>query len=278
MVQKTILSIAREGESLDYLDRIIALASDGGCHLGFAVFGVALPPPPAVAYAAPLDAWMEERDEIERSIAATAREIEAVLQKAEISGDVSRHYVVAGGVSSLVGLRARYADLAVVFAGKDQDARFRKDVFGGLIFEGGIPFLTAPGGARLSLKPESVVVAWNGSLEAARAVHAALGMLSEAGAVSIAMVDPKETEWQSGEEPGFDIASYLARHGVRAEVHRLSSGGKSVSEVLLRHAQDRAAGMVVMGAYGHSRLREYIFGGTTLEMLDQAEVPVLMMR
>ena len=89
-----------------------ALRARTGCISRFAVVGIALPPPAAVAYAAPLDVWVEERDEIQAAIAAKAEELEAMLQKAEVSGDVSQHYVVSGGASSLVGLRARYADLA----------------------------------------------------------------------------------------------------------------------------------------------------------------------
>lgn len=278
MTPKTMLCVVRESETLDDARRAVDLASASGVHLSFAVVGIALPPPAAVAYAAPLDVWVEERDQIQAAISAKAEELEAMLKQADISGDVSQHYVVSGGASSLVGLRARYADLALIFPETEANRTLRDAALRGLIFEGGIPFIVTPAERTPSLRPESVVVAWNGTLEAARAVHAAMDIMSAAKAVSVAMVDPQETEWQSGEEPGFDIAAFLARHGIAVEVDRLASGGKDVSDVMLRHAEVRDADLLVMGAYGHSRLREYVFGGTTRETLERTTVPVLMMR
>ena len=277
MLPKTISCIVRENEGLDDVRRAIQLASTNGLHLAISVVGIALPPPSAIAYAAPLDAWVEEKDQLQSDINAQAGRIEILLQESGVSGDISRHYVVSGGVATLAGMRARYADLALVFAATEANHPLREGVLRGLMFEGGIPFLVIPSDTTPSLRPERVVVAWNGTLEAARAVHGALDMIATAQAVSLAIVDPQETEWTNGEEPGFDIAAYLARHDIRVDVHRLSSGGKDVSNVLLRHVRDCDADLLVTGAYGHSRLREYIFGGTTLDLLERATVPVLMM-
>lgn len=89
------------------------------------------------------------------------------------------------------------------------------------------------------------------------------------------LVDPKT---KNGEEPGADVATYLARHRVKVTVDRLPSAGGPVEEVLAQHARDTSAGLIVIGAYGHSRIRERVFGGVTKSMIDAPILPVLMVR
>jgi len=92
------------------------------------------------------------------------------------------------------------------------------------------------------------------------------------------MVDPVDSELGQDMEPGADIAAYLARHGVTVTVDRLPSQGRGVVATLRQHAIDNAAELLVMGAYGHSRIRERIFGGVTRSMIDQPPLPILMAR
>ena len=92
------------------------------------------------------------------------------------------------------------------------------------------------------------------------------------------LVDPAEGESGHGAEPGADVATYLACHGAKVTVDRLPSQGKTIAAMLRQHAEDTAAELLVMGAYGHSRLRERIFGGVTKSMLDSATLPILMAR
>lgn len=92
------------------------------------------------------------------------------------------------------------------------------------------------------------------------------------------LVDPLEGDEDQGAEPGADAAAYLARHGIKVTVDRLPSQGRTVASVLRRHATDTAADLLVMGAYGHSRLRERIFGGVTSAMIEEPTLPVLMAR
>lgn len=277
MMPKTIFCVIQDNESLDEVRRLVDLCEASGSHLSIAIIGIAPPPPPGVVYVAPLDFWVDERRETESSITAKAGEAKALLQKAGISGDVSQHYLTEGAVSSLVGLRARYSDLAVVFPETDDNRAMRDAALKGLVFEGGIPFVLASKETPLALAPRSVLIAWNGTMEATRAVHVSLDILAKAEEVVVAMVDPQANEWESGEEPGFDIGSFLIRHGIRADIQRLAGGGKDASEVLMRCAGDHGVELIIMGAYGHSRLREYVFGGTTREMLERSRVPVLMM-
>jgi nucleotide-binding universal stress UspA family protein len=103
-------------------------------------------------------------------------------------------------------------------------------------------------------------------------------LLAAADEVRLAIVDPVEGEHAHGEEPGADAATFLARHGVNVTVDRLPSENHSVADVLRRHAVDTDAQMLVMGAYGHSRLRERIFGGVTRSMLEVPPLPVFLAR
>jgi nucleotide-binding universal stress UspA family protein len=121
-------------------------------------------------------------------------------------------------------------------------------------------------------------VGWNAAREAVRAVADALPLLVRAEAVEVSIVDPARHRAAHGEEPGADIARYLARHGVQVEVRRLSSGGEDVGRVLLSQAAALGADLVVMGAYGHSHLSEWIIGGVTRTVLHEAGLPVLMSR
>ncbi|TIT68729.1 MAG: universal stress protein, partial [Mesorhizobium sp.] len=107
-------------------------------------------------------------------------------------------------------------------------------------------------------------------------VRESLDMLKGAEDVRLVIVDPIEDEFHHGEEPGADAAAYLARHGVKVTVDRLPSANHSVADVLRQHAGDVAAELMVMGAYGHSRLRERIFGGVTKSMLEGQSLPVFM--
>jgi nucleotide-binding universal stress UspA family protein len=129
-----------------------------------------------------------------------------------------------------------------------------------------------------TLRPKTVLIAWNSTLEAGAAIRTALDIIVHADKVHLALVDPDARPYAMGEEPGADIAAYLARHGANVIVERLPSGGIDPAEVLNRHARDIGAELIVMGAYGHSRMRERFFGGTTESMLRGVVTPVLMAR
>jgi nucleotide-binding universal stress UspA family protein len=135
-----------------------------------------------------------------------------------------------------------------------------------------------PKGASPTLKPKRVLVAWDSRVEASRAVRESLVMLKGADDVHVVLVDPVQGENYHGEEPGADAASYLARHDVKVTVDRLPTMNRSVADVLRQHALDISAELMIMGAYGHSRLRERLFGGVTKSMLSAPPLPLLLAR
>jgi nucleotide-binding universal stress UspA family protein len=141
-----------------------------------------------------------------------------------------------------------------------------------VLFEGGVPVLVVPYiGGTLPLK--NVMVAWDGSPTASRAVHAALPMLQMADKVTVVMVD---TGKRTHGEPGSDIATYLARHGLDVTIDVVPRPSGGVADAILNYVSDQNVDLVVMGGYGHSRMREFLFGGATREILASMTVPVLM--
>jgi nucleotide-binding universal stress UspA family protein len=127
---------------------------------------------------------------------------------------------------------------------------------------------------RAGLKFDRVLVAWDGSRSAARAIADAMPFLMRATAIEIVIVASEAVK--SDEIPGADIARHLAHHGVKAEVNRIVSTETDVASTILSRAADASADLLVMGGYGHSRLREFVLGGATRGILNSMTVPTLM--
>jgi nucleotide-binding universal stress UspA family protein len=167
-------------------------------------------------------------------------------------------------ISDLVIEHGREADLVIVSQTETEaDAGVELDFIERVAIAMGRPVLVIPrnGANRLSL--DAVVVGWNGSREAARAAFDSLPFLICAKDVRIVWVDPQKEFFDKGVLPGAELAEALARHGVKAVVEPMPTSGEEAGEALFRKASDLGAGLLVMGAYGHSRLREFILGGAT---------------
>jgi len=120
---------------------------------------------------------------------------------------------------------------------------------------------------------KNVLVAWNDSKEATRAVNDAMPVLENANQVQVLAISAKG---ETNEVPTAEICVYLARHGVRAEAAKTVSDGLKTSDILLNRISDRGIDLLVMGAYGHSRIREMVMGGATYNIMRHMTVPVLM--
>lgn len=170
---------------------------------------------------------------------------------------------------------AHAADLVVLAGPADGgvDGAAAHDFAAALLLESGRPVLVVPPGAKAPAPGGGAVLAWRPGAEAARAMHDALPLLRAAARVDVVSVDPLP-DGAGGLEPG-EVATHLARHGVRAEVVVHESRGRSVAEVLVEHARAMPASLLVAGGYGHSRLREWVMGGATRELLLTSPLPVL---
>ena len=279
MAFKTILTIT--GPEIGWqgdLKLAVDLCQQAEAHLSVLVMALAAPPPIGEYAVVVSDGWMQERQADQRRLKARTEEISAFVAANPVSGDVVSDYAEVGWADEMVGRRARYADLTLAGPELLASETLRQKVVEGALFWSGKPLLLVPEGAQPTLNPKRVLVAWDTRIEATRAVREALELLAAADEVRLAIVDPIEGERSHGEEPGADVATFLARHGVKVTVDRLPSENHSVADVLRRHAVDTDAGMLVMGAYGHSRLRERIFGGVTRSMLENPPVPLFIAR
>jgi nucleotide-binding universal stress UspA family protein len=120
------------------------------------------------------------------------------------------------------------------------------------------------------------LIGWNGTREAAKAAFDAVGILKHSDLVYVSQIELEESEEETGPYPGAELAKALARHGIKTTAERLARSEVDAGEALLSHASDVGADLIVMGAYGHSRLREFILGGATRTMLQAMTVPILM--
>ena len=181
-------------------------------------------------------------------------------------------------LSGEVGVHAYYADLVVI--SRPESAGQTAGPPGlteSLVLSSARPIIVFPPRGTVS-RVRRVLVGWNTTRESIRGVADALPLLVKADAVEVLVVDHERRRASHGQEPGADIARHLARHGAHVEVRRVSSGGKDVGHVLLSQAAAFGADLLVMGAYGHSQLREWMFGSVTRTVLYEAGLPVLMSR
>jgi nucleotide-binding universal stress UspA family protein len=181
-------------------------------------------------------------------------------------------------LSSEVGVHAYYADLVVI--ARPESAGQTAGPPGlaeSLVLSSGRPIIVFPPGGTVT-QVRRILVGWNTTREAIRAAADAQPLLVKAEAVEVLVVDHQRRPEGHGQEPGADLARHLARHGAHVEVRRLSSDGENVGRLLLSQAAAFGADLLVMGAYGHTQLREWMFGGVTRTVLYEAALPVLMSR
>ena len=178
------------------------------------------------------------------------------------------------GAADLFGQIARRFDLSVVGQAEPNKLAPEELIIEAALFESGRPVVVVPYIQKGGLKLDRVMACWDGSRQAARAIADAMPFLQRAKAIEIVIVanDPGKSD----EIPGADIAQHLARHGLEVELERIVSGGLDVANALLSHAADRSADLLVMGGYGHSRIREFILGGATRGILTAMTIPTLM--
>lgn len=201
-------------------------------------------------------------------------QFDAIAQMAGVTSFERR--VVDDDAAAGMTVQARYCDLVVISqADPDEPAPATMSDFPEyVILNCGRPVLTIPYAGRFDRVGKRILVAWNASREATRALTAALPLLQQATLVEVAAINPDQDLGAHGEQPGADIAVYLARHGVKVtslqENSEIDSGN-----ALLSLAADRSSDLLVMGAYGHSRFREVLLGGATRTVLESMTLPVL---
>jgi nucleotide-binding universal stress UspA family protein len=280
MAYHTILAVYSSQADVAPLTSAIAGFAAGkdlhliGCHGEPSQF-VVLSAPIDVPDAATIAALYEQADQRMRDVGAA---FEKACEAAGLSHEW-RPVRSPGGDSAVSALvSARSADLVVVRQpdrAADEDMATNVEA---LLFEGGRPVLFLPPNGQLASPIRRILIAWDGSREAARATHDALPLLKAAEAVEVVVVDPDKLPDIDAPLAGTDIAGCLSRHDIHVNVTTVSKGSGSTAEAISAQVAASNADLVVMGAYTHQRLREWLFGGVTRAFLESSPVPVLMSR
>ncbi|MCV2448228.1 universal stress protein [Paracoccus sp. DMF] len=277
MGYKTILTVLTETGQHEQLDAALAMTRREDAHLD--VFCMGVDHTQSGYYYAGASAYVFQ-ESIDKAMAAASdleQKVRERLNAEDVRWSVDSAVAQVGGMSTLVGMRARYSDLVVLNRpygpGATPDAEAITEA---ALFEGSAPVLIVP---HQLTEPfgKRIVIAWNQSNEALAAVRRALPLLIAAECVEITVIDPSPNGPERS-DPGGALCQMLTRHGVRAEISVLARTLPQVSDILNRRVTEIGADMLVMGAYGHSRFRQAILGGATRNMLEKAEVPVLMAR
>lgn len=275
MPVRTILVHATTSEKgVALLKSAATFSAASDAHLVALVVGVE----PSVPYASlmdvPFDAYAHDLEDAREETRRMVRQVEGILARHSNAFEVRGATVPSGLVGTELARQARYADITF-FPVRNGDATARQ-ALDTTLFGSGRPVLIAPAAAPLDRLGRRVAIAWDASREAARAVTDAQSLLPKGSAVHVVMIDPIVAPEHHGEEPGTDIATALARHGLRVTVDALPTAGRSVAEAFLEHARSIDADLLVAGAYGHSRLREILIGGVTRDLMEMTDRPLLM--
>lgn len=258
------------------LEAAIALAQDQEAHLTGLYLGWPFSFQGYYEAQIPREVLEQRRADEQKGVAAAKARFESATGKAGLAAEWRYEDANAGDPLEILSLHARYADLIVLGQREPETAGSVANLTEEVIMTCGRPALVVPyvgAGKTLGTRP---LIAWDGGREAARAVSDALPLLTKAKQTTLVTVTRRAGKGAHGEQPGADIAVYLARHGVKVEVQNLTRGNLTVADMILSRISDLSSDLLVMGCYAHSRLRELILGGVTRQMMAEMTVPVLM--
>ena len=277
MAYKTISTVVTDpGLNKASLETALAFADRLDAHLDvwcLAIDESRYEPMPAGSAAMLLQQNAAQTRERADELASWAEEL---LPKANFKIGVEPLVLPHLGIDSGLASQLRYADLIVAPRPYgDAGGPLQVQIVEAGLFASAVPSIVVPPqGAQTDL-PRRIAIAWDGSDEALMAVRKARPILETADLVSVVMVDPPRHS-PDRSDPGGEIAQFLARHGVHTQVSIISRTMSRISDCLLRFAEEQDIDLMVMGAYGHSRVREALVGGPTRHMLQDADLPILM--
>jgi len=252
----------------------VSVAEAFGSHLLGIAFCYEPVIPGTVMGGIPPEIIDSQRAESTKKANAAISRFEKAATRAGISSETRTLTASISGAADEIGRIGRRFDLVVVGQPQRQKSLPEEVIDEGVLFESGRPVVFVPYIQKGGLKLDHIMVCWDGSRAAARAVADSLPFLKKAKQVEIVIVSDKPSK--SDQVPGADLGQHLARHGLKVTVKRITSPDIDVASTILSYAADSSADMIVMGGYGHSRLREFVLGGATRGLLESMTVPVLM--
>jgi nucleotide-binding universal stress UspA family protein len=274
MIKDLVVNLALAADRDPAAEFALSVASTFTAHAAGIAFQYDPIIPTVLMDGVPPEVIDTQRAENERVANAAASRFDAAARVASVLSETRIVKSSVAGAATRFAHIARRFDLSVV-------AQAQPDMDGPValiaeqaLFDSGRPVLVVPYIQTAPFKADRVVLCWDGSRTAVRAAADALPFLTRAKVVEVFIVETGKLK--SNEIPGADIAGHLARHSLNVSVERTVAGDIDVASVILSHAADTGADMLVMGGYGHSRLREFILGGATRAILNSMTVPTLM--
>ncbi|MFZ9502565.1 MAG: universal stress protein [Beijerinckiaceae bacterium] len=272
MTKDLLVVLDAEGRQAPAQRFALSLAAQTGAHLTAAGLAVQIVAPVSFGGEYPYELMAQA---LEQARATVASGFEALRTEAPVG--VEPELVAIEAVSGLAAARlaglARHFDMTIIGQEHDGASGDESGYIVSALFDSGRPVFVVPYIHEGPAKLDHAVVAWDGGLVAARALAGATPLLTRARRVEVVTIAPRDEPVE--ELPGFNITRHLARHGVNAQLRQLAPAD-DVGAALLSHAAQTGADYLVMGAYGHSRLREFVLGGATRSVLASMTVPVLM--
>ena len=222
----------------------------------------------------PADVIESQRADNETAAEAAIKDFTTATDRAGISAEPQMLTASLTGAGDQFARMARRFDLAIVGQAQPEMSTMEQIIGETTLFESGRPMIMVPYIQKAPFKTDNVIICWDGSRTAARAVADAIPILGKSSRIEIVSVTSERGK--EDEIEGADIGQHLARHELKVDVHRISRGNIDVADALLSHAADSAADLLVMGGYGHSRLREFVLGGVTRSIFQSMTLPVLL--
>ncbi len=222
----------------------------------------------------PADVIESQRADNETAAEAAIKDFTTATDRAGISAEPLMLTASLTGAGDQFARMGRRFDLVIVGQAQPEMSTMEQIIGETTLFESGRPMIMVPYIQKAPFKTDNVMICWDGSRTAARAVADAIPILGKSSRIEIVSVTSERGK--EDEIEGADIGQHLARHGLKVDVHRVSRGNIDVADALLSHAADSAADLMVMGGYGHSRLREFVLGGVTRSIFQSMTLPVLL--
>ena len=274
---KDILVSLRLGTGPDAtVDYAVSAATALNAHLTGVAVSYEIDIPPVYTEAFSTDFLETQRAESRRLADRAVAYFGEASRSVGLTGEVRVIDGTPGGAAEQIGIMSRLYDLTIVGQSDPEKIGAEEVIAEAVMFDSGRPVLLVPCKQQKPFSAKRVLVAWDGGRSAARAVAEARPLLAHAHLVEAVVVDSGRTR-KPDALPGADLARHLARHEKTVELRRLTpASGESVADVILKEVEARDIDLVVMGGYGHSRLREFVLGGVTRDMLERMPVPLLM--
>jgi nucleotide-binding universal stress UspA family protein len=255
-------------------DFAISVAATFGAHVAGIGFIYEPVIPGTMLGGIPTDLIEAQREENSKAAKGAIDRFEAAARAAGVSAETRMVDASIAGAADLFGRIARRFDISVVGQARREQGASEELLIEGALFGSGRPVVIVPYTRTEGIKLDRIVICWDGSRPAARAIGDATPFLERAKGIEIVVVAGERDK--SGEITGTNMRRHLARHGIEVNLKHITGSGTDVQNAILSHAADTGADFMVMGGYRHSRLREFILGGVTRSILQSMTVPVLM--